>query len=491
MDGEIKPLLVYLSSNDLTFCSISDPTKSYSRRIQYGFSLRLCTVQHGWFLWENMISNYASNLFLWNPLNLKKIMLPPLNHNCESFGNCILSSPPTTSDEICSIFLISSHCPTIFYYQLGDEQWTKLCSYDDIKSVLAGEGNAPWRGKYTSFEDPIYCNGCLYAGMWTSLGFIVVEIKIEKRQPNEFSISINCTSDVMLTLIPHINGGFEQIISNLIGFDNVLFRIEVLHALDRVVAVFVHKFDCSKRLWEKVETIKDKVFFISCHDSGFACQSINPETDGGRIYIALRNCNFVYIYNIEDKSLATSQHFSNLSKPLTYSIWFMPETRMSGPLKEKLGKAHQLRQKEGISRIVHSKDIEDQAHKGLSLPQDVIEVIAKCINNVLDYMHFRASNKFLRLAAPPIQWRSSSSMSMSRFDDLSMCPLFAFSEKDKVFTFVHPKHGLEYKSIIKFPQDLHRAMDLEICCSKDGWLLLVAFHLGVLVCHIPQPLLNV
>jgi hypothetical protein len=119
----------------------------------------------------------------------------------------------------------------------------------------------------------------------------------------------------------------------------------------------------------------------------------------------------------------------------------------------------------------------------------VIEVIAKRINNVLDYLHFRASNKLLHLAAPPIQWRSSSSMSMSRFDDLSMCPLFAFSKKDKIFTFVHPNHGLKYKSIIKFPQDikfpqniksrhdLHRFMNLEICCSKDGWLLLVAFQL--------------
>jgi hypothetical protein len=83
----------------------------------------------------------------------------------------------------------------------------------------------------------------------------------------------------------------------------------------------------------------------------------------------------------------------------------------------------------------------------------VIEVIAKHLNDVLDYLHFRASNKLLYLAAPPIQWRSSSSMSMSRFDDLSMSPLFVFSEKDKVFTFVHPKHGLKYKTLIKFPQD--------------------------------------
>ncbi|MCH97006.1 F-box family protein, partial [Trifolium medium] len=206
------------------------------------------------------------------------------------------------------------------------------------------KGDAPKRGKFTIFEDPVYCNGCLYAGMETSLGFIVVVI--EKLQPTGFSISINCTYDVMLTLIPPIIGGFEQIISKLIGFDNVLFRIEVLHALDRVVAVFVHKFDCSQRVWEKVENIKDKVFFISCYDSAFACQAINPETEGGRIYIALKNCNFVYIYNIEDRSLATSPHFSNLSKTLTCPMWFMPENRMTGPLKEEIGKAHQVRQRE-------------------------------------------------------------------------------------------------------------------------------------------------
>ncbi|WJX22669.1 hypothetical protein P8452_11952 [Trifolium repens] len=332
------------------------------------------------------------------------------------------------------------------------------------------KGHAPLRGKYTYFEDPTYCNGCLYARMRTSLGFIIVVIE---------RFSINCTSDLQ-----PIISGFEEIIIKLIGFDNVLFRIEVLHAWDRVIAVFVHKFDCSQRVWEKVENIKDKVFFISCRDSAFACQAINPEIEGGRIYIALKNCNFVYIYNIKDKSLATSQHFSNLSRTLTYSLWFIPETRIIGPLKEETEEAHQVRQIEGVYELVHSKDTEDKSHNELSLPQDVIEVIAKHINNVFDYLHFRASNKLFRLLAPPIQWRSSSSMSMSRFDDLSTCPLFVFSEKD-VFTFLHPKHGLESKSIIKFPQDLHRNRNLEICCSKDGWLLLVAFHLGYQVFFNP------
>ncbi|RHN72317.1 hypothetical protein MtrunA17_Chr2g0286351 [Medicago truncatula] len=65
-------------------------------------------------------------------------------------------------------------------------------------------------------------------------------------------------------------------------------------------------------------------------------------------------------------------------------------------------------------------------------------------------------------------------MSMSRFDDLSMSPLFVFSTKDKVFTFVHPKHGLEYKYIINFPQSYLWNLNSQICCLKDGWILLVA-----------------
>ncbi|WJX26874.1 hypothetical protein P8452_15746 [Trifolium repens] len=408
MEEEMNPSLMYFSGkNNLTFCSISDPTKSYSRSFPDHWrksKLSLRTIQHGWFLWENN----GDFFFLWNPLNLVEIMLPPLNSNHTSFGKWILSSPPTTNDKICSIFFISSCCPSIFYYQLGDKEWTELCSYDDIARALAMKGNAPLRGICPIFEDPVYSNGCLYARMRTSLWFIIVVI--EKLQPN--GVSINFLYNSMIKHIPNITCSSEQVISNLIGSNNFLFQIEVLHALDRVIAVYVYKFDCSQRVWKKVENIKDKVFFISSHDSAFACQAINPETEGGRIYIALKNCNFVYIYNIEDKSLATSQQFSYSSK--TATRWFMLETRMTDTLKEQKGKAPEVREREGICDVVHSKATEDKAYNGLSLPLDVIEMIAKRINNVLDYLHFRASNKLFRLVAPPIKWRSSSSMSMSR-----------------------------------------------------------------------------
>jgi len=93
MEGERKPRLLYFTGENLdtqTFCSISNPTECDSTRIPEWGTLRLCTVQHGWYLWEKTLSKYVSSFILWNPLlpsppssqtHPKKIMLPPLKHN--------------------------------------------------------------------------------------------------------------------------------------------------------------------------------------------------------------------------------------------------------------------------------------------------------------------------------------------------------------------------------------------------------------------------
>jgi len=130
-----------------------------------------------------------------------------------------------------------------------------------------------------------------------------------------------------------------------------------------------------------------------------------------------------------------------------------------------LRKTHQSRERESICDVVQAKDAGGESHDESALPLDVV-----------DYLHFRATIELFRLATPQIQWRSSSSMSRSRFDDLSICPLFVSSSNDRVFTFLHPKHGLEYKYTINFPQVEPWCMNYEICCSKDGWLLLVAVN---------------
>lgn len=76
-----------------------------------------------------------------------------------------------------------------------------------------------------------------------------------------------------------------------------------------------------------MKSIKDRVFFVSNVGSPFACQAINSEIEGGHIYFALTNKFFVYIYNIEDKSLMLSIPFPNLPEMRSHSRWFMPDIR--------------------------------------------------------------------------------------------------------------------------------------------------------------------
>lgn len=123
---------------------------------------------------------------------------------------------------------------------------------------------------------------------------------------------------------------------------------------------------------------------------------------------------------------------------------------------------------------IHFKEMGDRAANvnPYALPLDVVEAISKCLN-VFDYMHFRATNRHFCLGALPlaqIEWRS-------RFDDLSLSPLLVLSNKDKVFTFVHPKQGVKYKYTINLPPQVNTGGENEIICySKDGWLLLALTH---------------
>ncbi|XP_045816598.1 uncharacterized protein LOC123909756 [Trifolium pratense] len=496
------PWLLYFNDSEegenknQTFRSILDPTITYSTSIPelMGAAVKVWTIQHGWCLLENLVISYSitdhhRNLFLWSPSNFKKIELPHLKlSNNITIGYCIFSSSPTATDQVCSIFLFAINTTIIFYCQLGDEQWTEVDCHDDLLVDPALKNG-------TSFTNPVHCNGSLYATLWGTTNTVLVEIQKHELRCLQIK-STGVSLPKCLTSFPEY--GLHQI-THWFGSNHQLFRIIILLNLDKVIRVVVHKYDFSLRMWEKVESIKDKVFFISVSDpksnyvgssSHFVCQAINSETEGGRIYFALKDNNFVYIYNIEDNSLMISPNFSNLPKSRSCWLWYMPEPTCV--------RSTDILKKEVISEYggaIHLRETEDRAthFDSSTLPLDLVEAIVKCLNvhfdsytlpldvvkaiakglNVFDYLHLRAINRHFRREAPPlveIEWRS-------RFDDLSTIPLFVLSYKDNVFTFVHPKQGLKYKYTINFPPQPQVNTDDEIICySKDGWLLLALRH---------------
>ncbi|KAJ1407909.1 F-box protein [Sesbania bispinosa] len=437
-----------------TFYTISDPTKTYPINIPETDAANLLSVQHGWCLLENCTpNNDGSKLFLWNPCNLEKIELPSLKHN--DIKDCILSSSPTAIDQVCTIFLFSSSSySSIFYCQLGDKQWIEV----DYREYLLKVSPSAMEDKDSEEElqpyltNPVYCNGVLYAEPWIGDTLMIIE-----NLGHGLKIS---SSDVCLpTPMPF---SFHQLLES----NNELFQIEILDAQDKVMAVVIYRFDFSQMVWRKVESIKDKVFYISDFGSPFACQAVNPETEGGRIYLSLKGNNFVYIYNIEDRTVMISQPFSNLPNKLFRSLWFLPNQRVTDSLIEETGKA-QIREKERND----SKETWGTATNACTLSVDTVQVIAKRLN-VFDYLHFRATNRLFRSGAPPFQWRSLCDP-LQRFDDLSLSPLFVcFDKEDKVLTVVHPKHGLNYIYSMSLPEVFLKPTDCEICSSKDGWLLI-------------------
>jgi len=65
-----------LGKKNQMFCSISDPTVTYTKSIPELRDAKLWTIQHGWCLLANLIAK-TYKIFLWNPYSLQKIDLPP------------------------------------------------------------------------------------------------------------------------------------------------------------------------------------------------------------------------------------------------------------------------------------------------------------------------------------------------------------------------------------------------------------------------------
>ncbi|KAF8391732.1 hypothetical protein HHK36_021966 [Tetracentron sinense] len=101
------------------FCSITDQ-KMYIRSIPE-MRRKFCWAScYGWLV---MCDLNMTDLFLWNPVSLEKIQLPPLLSLKSIQYNCTLSSPP--SDPNCRVFFFGEFDPLVFYCRPGDDKWTE------------------------------------------------------------------------------------------------------------------------------------------------------------------------------------------------------------------------------------------------------------------------------------------------------------------------------------------------------------------------------
>ncbi|KAK4576151.1 hypothetical protein RGQ29_026913 [Quercus rubra] len=160
---EPYPWLVYSfgdNNNKQIFCSISNPNETCIRRIPALRNRYFWANCHGWCLYLGR--DFC--LILWNPVTMEEITLPCMPE--VAITDCILTSPP--SEPGCKVILFFDRMNNILYCELGDEEWTELCYYDELKRTIKEVGQAEETIVPTLpnlLISPVCCDGVLAIGI--------------------------------------------------------------------------------------------------------------------------------------------------------------------------------------------------------------------------------------------------------------------------------------------------------------------------------------
>uniref|UniRef100_A0A2N9F8U2 KIB1-4 beta-propeller domain-containing protein n=1 Tax=Fagus sylvatica TaxID=28930 RepID=A0A2N9F8U2_FAGSY len=442
------------------FCSILNTKETYSRRIPELRNRALWATYHGWCLYSGSERRHI----LWNPVTLEKITLPRVPEY--DIDYCIWTCAP--SEPGCLVVLFTN-CTCILYCEIGDEIWTSYPYYDELKRSLQEGGQwalAEMEEEYPLLIQPVWCGGNLYAIVlsdydhWESVPLVKIDIQWR----DSFKIE---SLNVCLPSTTPVIGAAKRIY--LMESCGDLFTVEIQAKHEsgialQVIAIEIHRLSFSKKEWLKVETAKDRAFFLpmGVSDQAISSPAINPDI-ANRVYFTLFDEKNLYSYNIEEGTVSVFSSFPNLPRVLPCSpVWVMPDLRFTNTLEEVKDKSNTGKEND---LKVDAEDIDDTSELHLSdLPFDMVKVIAERLI-LVDYLHFRATCKIFHSAPPSIQWRIALQMRVENPSLLS--PWLVFFEKQSVCTLIDPIHGDKYH--INLPQELKGGCI--VCGSKVGWLL--------------------
>ncbi|KAK3014506.1 hypothetical protein RJ639_009409 [Escallonia herrerae] len=247
---------------------------------------------------------------------------------------------------------------------------------------------------------------------------------------------------------------------------------------EEAIAIEIYKLNFITMVWEKVDSVKDRAFFLdsggstsrSC--SAAASNESSSNVTGDCVYF-MDEKKSLYIYQIEDGTVSVLLPCPDLPTPCLLPIWMMPPTPRQMMSKIDLEEEEEKnavkfdQQKENTEE--EEEEEEMQAKLGTrfcDLPLDMLILIGLEHLTPFDYMNFRAACKLCRLVAPPTQWRTRGAFVGSEAHLLS--PWLVTKKRDKC-SFVDSK--LKGRYMVTVPESVS---DARICCAKDGWVLLMS-----------------
>ncbi|KAH7862044.1 hypothetical protein Vadar_034067 [Vaccinium darrowii] len=455
-----------------TFHTISQPPSSQNNNSGSSSSVRsvpelrnktVWNSCHGWLI---LSDNDEDQFSLFNPVTLECILLPPYDKldPKTNISDCALSSPPT--DPSCTLFLFDGGLCRILFCRLENKHWSEKRYVKEIEAINKRKSDKDY------LKLPVFCRGKLYASTnWQLASIDTVE---------------QDTSNLLIKpLGTEMPSDYEQLAPCLTRFlvesDGYIYCIIVMRGGRMFTDVFgieIFILDLTSVTWERVESVKDRVFFL-CSNYAISCPAVCTEQVGGTcVYFTRREDKSLYAYNIKDDSVSVSLPCPNLSTPWKSPIWVMPNLRLTNDDCRKavhISEKNQQKQeeegsgeekKELVEKGEHEKIEAKEGLNLLDLPSDILKSICKLLMPV-DYMKFRAVSTMTRQLAPHIEWRTSMSGLDQRRYSLSSPWLLNFEKNCGVLSFVDPYHNDKY--LVRIPTSLE---NVTLCYCKDGWLLM-------------------
>ncbi|KAK9065630.1 hypothetical protein SSX86_015031 [Deinandra increscens subsp. villosa] len=461
-----------LESDTQIFYTIDDHQYHYQKRVNELHGRRIRAYFHGWVI----LSNHPDDVLwsLWNPLTSKLIRLPPLVHEQEPAHECCLSAPP---DEQGSVFLLTtSEVPTIVFSRLDRKikrlKWTEMSYVKQLRIISGVDG--------CLLESPTCCNGKVYAmTLGPDYRFVIL-----------VDIMVKGDKEVVITLMPFVKvpytsynrcpayNNFDTIDMFLIGSCKDLFCIGVCFTDETMIGnVYLFKLDFTSMAWEKVVDLKDAMFFIEYASGYSTCyydSAVNSEV-GGYVHILGESGKIIYSFHAEDRTVSLSS-MPRLVQESRVHAWAMLEWRLEidhfESKQEEAEKDAQIiiKPEKGDNTDFDCRTCESHL---LDIPIHILEIIMEhCIG--IEYMRFRATCKYCRLAAPSIQWNNEATLRRLHTYSLVSPLLMVLDNYRGIITFIDPICGERY--FITIPQELKG--DYQIYCSRFGWLLMYKIEGG-------------
>ncbi|OEL24075.1 hypothetical protein BAE44_0014906 [Dichanthelium oligosanthes] len=250
---------------------------------------------------------------LWDPRFGESVSLPTMECELPENWKCYLSGAPTMPS--CVMLVLHIYEPTFLYCHVGDRHWSAH-EYDIGNMKLPPEYAPP---RKLTIQQTAAVDGKFYFQETARLGVIdfstaTPEFSFIDYPHAEFPNGSNCHREYMVE-------SCKELFNIYICFKGF--------ATDEIIMVRAYHIDLSGPTLSEVDELGDRVFLLSYPNAQLLYSASKYGLKGNQVYfghnvIGELDGGFVYIYNMEDKSLETVRPCPQMEEFLHNPFWMLP-----------------------------------------------------------------------------------------------------------------------------------------------------------------------